>query len=57
MTSSFNSSAVWDAYLSPNVDTSDEPFEWGNPDLESIKEYLFLTYLIISYLFLIQDAK
>ena len=37
----FNSSLVWDAYISPSVDTSDEQFEWGTPDLDAIKEYPF----------------
>ena len=40
----FNSIDVWEAYLSPTVDLSDEPFEWAVPDAEAIKEYPFLNF-------------
>ncbi|XP_065643894.1 DNA excision repair protein ERCC-5 isoform X3 [Hydra vulgaris] len=37
--SNFNSNEVWEAYLNPIVDQSKEKFEWGNPDIESIKQF------------------
>merc|ERR1712150_143913 len=30
----FNSGKVWNAYLKPEVDLSDEAFEWGIPDVD-----------------------
>jgi len=35
----FNSEEVWEAYLNAEVDHSDEKFEWGSLDEESIKEF------------------
>ncbi|XP_057301227.1 DNA excision repair protein ERCC-5 homolog isoform X2 [Hydractinia symbiolongicarpus] len=35
----FNSDDIWKAYLEPTVDTSDERFEWGTPDITAIKEF------------------
>ncbi|XP_055852557.1 DNA excision repair protein ERCC-5 isoform X2 [Episyrphus balteatus] len=35
----FPSSAVVEAYLNPKVDTSQDAFSWGTPDLESIREF------------------
>lgn len=32
--------AVLDAYYEPSVDTSDEPFQWGLPDLDNLRAYL-----------------
>lgn len=32
--------AVLDAYYSPSVDESDEPFAWGLPDLDSLRTFL-----------------
>lgn len=32
--------AVLDAYYEPSVDTSDEPFQWGLPDLDNLRTYL-----------------
>ncbi|KAK0544506.1 DNA repair protein rad2 [Tilletia horrida] len=32
--------AVLDAYYSPAVDSSDEPFQWGLPDLDSLRMFL-----------------
>ncbi|KAE8253848.1 hypothetical protein A4X06_0g1182 [Tilletia controversa] len=32
--------AVLDAYYTPVVDTSDEPFQWGLPDLDSLRMFL-----------------
>ncbi|KAJ7678916.1 hypothetical protein DFH06DRAFT_1265749 [Mycena polygramma] len=33
--------AVRDAYYHPSVDSSDEPFKWGLPDLDALREYLY----------------
>lgn len=32
--------AVLDAYYEPSVDSSDEPFQWGLPDLDNLRAYL-----------------
>ncbi|KAJ3850694.1 hypothetical protein EV368DRAFT_44752 [Lentinula lateritia] len=32
--------AVRDAYYHPTVDTSDEPFKWGLPDLDALRAFL-----------------
>lgn len=32
---------VRDAYLSPHVDSSTQEFEWGMPDLDGLRQYLF----------------
>ncbi|TFK70339.1 PIN domain-like protein [Pluteus cervinus] len=32
--------AVRDAYYHPTVDSSDEPFKWGLPDLDALREFL-----------------
>ncbi|KAJ3866045.1 hypothetical protein EV359DRAFT_37524 [Lentinula novae-zelandiae] len=32
--------AVKDAYYHPTVDTSDEPFKWGLPDLDALRAFL-----------------
>jgi len=37
------SPAVWDAYLSPEVDSSPEPFQWGVPDVEGLRRFLMGT--------------
>ena len=29
-----------DAYYHPTVDHSDEPFKWGLPDLDALREYV-----------------
>jgi hypothetical protein len=29
-----------DAYYHPNVDSSDEPFKWGLPDLDALRGYV-----------------
>jgi DNA excision repair protein ERCC-5 len=39
----FPSSAVYDAYLHPQVDDSTEPFQWGVPDLEGLRRFLMAT--------------
>lgn len=39
----FPSSAVNDAYLHPEVDNSAEPFQWGVPDLEGLRQFLMAT--------------
>jgi hypothetical protein len=36
----FPSKAVWQAYMSPEVDTSDEQFHWGTPDLDLIRKFM-----------------
>ncbi|CAO1626346.1 unnamed protein product [Parajaminaea phylloscopi] len=32
--------AVLDAYYEPSVDSSEEPFQWGLPDLDNLRAYL-----------------
>lgn len=39
----FPSSAVYDAYLHPEVDDSAEPFQWGVPDVEGLRQFLMAT--------------
>lgn len=39
----FPNSAVYDAYLHPEVDDSGEPFQWGVPDLEGLRRFLMAT--------------
>ncbi|KAI1282834.1 hypothetical protein F5Y07DRAFT_351057 [Xylaria sp. FL0933] len=39
----FPSSAVFDAYLHPEVDHSNEPFQWGSPDVEGLRQFLMAT--------------
>ncbi|KAI6783066.1 DNA repair protein-like protein [Emericellopsis cladophorae] len=41
--SGFPSSAVYDAYLYPEVDDNTEPFQWGVPDLEGLRQFLMAT--------------
>lgn len=39
----FPSPAVYDAYLSPEVDNNPESFQWGVPDLEGLRRFLMAT--------------
>ncbi|CZR55869.1 related to RAD13 [Phialocephala subalpina] len=39
----FPSPAVTEAYLKPDVDSNPEPFQWGVPDLDSLREFLMAT--------------
>ncbi|KAI0976729.1 hypothetical protein F4678DRAFT_122534 [Xylaria arbuscula] len=39
----FPSPAVSDAYLHPEVDHSTEPFQWGSPDVEGLRQFLMAT--------------
>lgn len=39
----FPNSAVFDAYLHPEVDSSTDPFQWGVPDLEGLRQFLMAT--------------
>ncbi|KAK4648408.1 DNA repair protein rad2 [Podospora bellae-mahoneyi] len=39
----FPSPAVFDAYLHPEVDSSQEQFQWGVPDLEGLRQFLMST--------------
>ncbi|KAI1288931.1 hypothetical protein F5Y03DRAFT_72330 [Xylaria venustula] len=39
----FPSPAVFDAYLHPEVDHSTEPFQWGSPDVEGLRQFLMAT--------------
>jgi DNA excision repair protein ERCC-5 len=39
----FPNSAVYDAYLEPEVDSNAEPFQWGVPDLEGLRRFLMAT--------------
>jgi len=39
----FPSPAVGDAYLKPEVDRSTEPFQWGVPNLEGLRQFLMTT--------------
>ncbi|UZP33291.1 hypothetical protein NXS19_001107 [Fusarium pseudograminearum] len=40
---SFPSPAVNDAYLHPEVDDSNEDFQWGVPDVEGLRQFLMAT--------------
>lgn len=35
----FPSQAVFNAFIDPTVDSSLEPFKWGNPDLDALRTY------------------
>lgn len=39
----FPNSAVYDAYLHPEVDDSSEAFQWGVPDVEGLRQFLMAT--------------
>lgn len=39
----FPSPAVAEAYLKPEVDASTEPFQWGVPNLEGLRQFLMTT--------------
>ncbi|KAK2004767.1 DNA excision repair protein [Colletotrichum falcatum] len=39
----FPNPAVTDAYIRPEVDSSPEPFQWGVPDLEGLRQFLMAT--------------
>lgn len=39
----FPSDAVTEAYLKPTVDSTPEPFQWGVPDLDQLREFLMAT--------------
>ncbi|KAK3500579.1 hypothetical protein B0T13DRAFT_465718, partial [Neurospora crassa] len=39
----FPNPAVFDAYLHPEVDSTPEPFQWGVPDLEGLRQFLMQT--------------
>ncbi|KAJ6576602.1 PIN domain-like protein [Mycena vulgaris] len=39
--SEWPNSTVRDAYYHPTVDDSDEPFKWGLPDLDGLREFLY----------------
>ena len=39
----FPSAAVVEAYLHPEVDSSAEPFQWGVPDLDGLRNFLMAT--------------
>ena len=39
----FPSQAVTDAYWNPEVDSTPEPFQWGVPDLDRLREFLMAT--------------
>jgi len=39
----FPSHAVTEAYLKPEVDRTTEPFQWGVPDLDKLREFLMAT--------------
>ncbi|RKF83763.1 putative dna excision repair protein [Golovinomyces cichoracearum] len=41
--SGFPSTAVTEAYLRPEVDSSNEKFQWGVPDLDKLREFLMAT--------------
>ncbi|KAL1899333.1 DNA repair protein rad2 [Ceratocystis pirilliformis] len=40
---SFPSKTVYDAYIRPEVDDSDERFQWGVPDLDGLRKFLMTT--------------
>ncbi|KAK0734403.1 hypothetical protein B0T26DRAFT_631590 [Lasiosphaeria miniovina] len=39
----FPSPAVFDAYLQPEVDSTPEPFQWGVPDVDGLRQFLTST--------------
>lgn len=39
----FPNAAVYDAYRNPEVDNSAEPFQWGVPDVEGLRQFLMAT--------------
>ncbi|KAI0160633.1 PIN domain-like protein [Xylariaceae sp. FL1272] len=39
----FPSTAVFDAYLHPEVESSTEQFQWGLPDVEGLRQFLMAT--------------
>ncbi|KAF3764514.1 PIN domain-like protein [Cryphonectria parasitica EP155] len=39
----FPSPAVYEAYLKPDVDHGQEPFQWGVPDLDGLRRFLMAT--------------
>ncbi|KAL2136289.1 hypothetical protein VTI74DRAFT_4524 [Chaetomium olivicolor] len=39
----FPNPAVYEAYLHPEVDSSPEPFQWGVPDLDGLRQFLMNT--------------
>ncbi|KAM7206625.1 DNA repair protein rad13 [Rhypophila sp. PSN 637] len=39
----FPSPAVFDAYMSPEVDSDPQQFQWGIPDLEGLRQFLMST--------------
>lgn len=39
----FPSPAVYEAYLEPEVDDSTDPFQWGVPDVEGLRQFLMAT--------------
>ncbi|KAK3396571.1 putative Rad2 protein [Sordaria brevicollis] len=39
----FPNPAVFEAYLHPEVDSTPEPFQWGVPDLEGLRQFLMST--------------
>ncbi|KAK4235005.1 hypothetical protein C8A03DRAFT_37181 [Achaetomium macrosporum] len=39
----FPNPAVFDAYLRPEVDSNPEPFQWGVPDLDGLRQFLMRT--------------
>ncbi|KAG0645594.1 DNA repair [Hyphodiscus hymeniophilus] len=39
----FPSAAVTEAYLKPDVDSTPEPFQWGVPDLDRLRDFLMAT--------------
>lgn len=50
-----------DAYYHPTVDSSDEPFKWGIPDLDALRGYVIILsskaprYLMFDYSFLLEE--
>jgi DNA excision repair protein ERCC-5 len=39
----FPSPAVTEAYLKPDIDSTPEPFQWGVPDLDRLRDFLMAT--------------
>lgn len=39
----FPNPAVFEAYLKPEVDSESEPFQWGVPDVEGLRQFLMAT--------------
>ena len=50
LSTDFPDRRVFDAYMRPQVDDSEARFEWGLPDLDSLREYpLIISHVMNVY--------